>query len=519
MAIGSYYDVYNVEEYKKRVSDIANGISELKTGSFYFEAKNQVKQQIENLKSKEEKIFSILKVKNIEELNSRLEEYKKAVLNLSGPALNQAFIGIIRRKNESEFEAFREAVLSVIQEDLLKNKSIEEIGIEEAQRRVLDFLNRGLSRSGNIKYRSTSGMTKEGFFPASFTSAQQKRWESLLLEKYSDRPKIKKYIDVKVTSDRNSMRAEFSWDEITEQLTQEEARDRLYSDEINEINRKIKDLILSKVGEDKFLVSQIIDYVLSENRLVFFVGENYNDIIGLLGEIQGLYYISKFLGDDFATALSWRGGVIGADGRKPHQDILLEKFGIQVKNTTRDALIGMGDIGFSSANIKVILNRIGISQEATNVFLNYYGTLGFNVEYHRDRRRRKGTQYLPGLRRTDKNASTFANERKRLLSFQKDIDTLLSLFSSSLMYLDVAEEGEKMDANSLFLLGGIAFQTASQILSEVLEDLEKDEKRFKMNATFKSDRNIIDALNSGSRDNNYSNMVIDNIKLTSSFRF
>jgi len=36
MAIGSYYDVYTVEEYEKRVNNIATSIIELGNGNFFF---------------------------------------------------------------------------------------------------------------------------------------------------------------------------------------------------------------------------------------------------------------------------------------------------------------------------------------------------------------------------------------------------------------------------------------------------------------------------------------------------
>jgi len=36
MAIGKYEDVYNVDEYEKRVANIASSIASLSGGNFYF---------------------------------------------------------------------------------------------------------------------------------------------------------------------------------------------------------------------------------------------------------------------------------------------------------------------------------------------------------------------------------------------------------------------------------------------------------------------------------------------------
>ena len=91
------------------------------------------------------------------------------------------------------------------------------------------------------------------------------------------------------------MQATFTWSTITEDLTPTEAKERLTENEINEINLKIKTLILSKINNDVELISKIIDYILSKDKTAFFVGKNINDITGILGEIQGLYYLSKFL--------------------------------------------------------------------------------------------------------------------------------------------------------------------------------------------------------------------------------
>ena len=74
MAIGSYYDVYNVDSYERRVSNISQSIASLSSGDFYFDARNQLIAQIDILKTKEQKLFNLLGVSSIEELNKALQE-------------------------------------------------------------------------------------------------------------------------------------------------------------------------------------------------------------------------------------------------------------------------------------------------------------------------------------------------------------------------------------------------------------------------------------------------------------
>ena len=516
MAISNYYDVYNVKDYRIRVNDLDNSINNLINSNFYTDAINDVKHQIEILKEKEKKIFTALGVNNIQQLNAQLEKYKKAVLNLSGAGLNQTFIAILKEKNQEKYEAFNEAVMSIINDDLFKNEVIDQLGVE-GKKIILKALNSGLNRKGNTEFRAGKGITNQGIFPASFTKKQKKRWEKLFEEKYSHNPKVQKYLQITTTSKKNQMRASFTWSAITEDLTPTEAKERLTESEIKNINNRMKGFILSKINDDKELVGKIIDHVISKNNTVFFVGENTNDIIGILGEIQGLYYLSKFLGGNLTKALSWRGGTFGGDkGKKPHQDILLNGLGIQVKNTINDTL---GRVDFTENNIDTFLDKINLSADAKNIFLNFYGTVAFNVEYHVDRRKKRGSQYVSGLNLKAKNAKEFSNLRGKLLSFESDINTLLSLFGATYMYLDVAEQGKKLDANTLFLLGGVAFQTASQILSDILEDLDTNKSRFRVDMKSKESKNIIDALNSESRSPNYSDILINDIKLTSSFLF
>ena len=156
----------------------------------------------------------------------------------------------------------------------------------------------------------------------------------------------------------------------------------------------------------QLLISLIVDHVLQQEPHAFFVGKNVNEITGILGEIQGLFYISTFLRSKNSNAnLIWKGGKIsGNSSHKPHQDLLLdEKFGIQVKNTTKDILNEQSKVGFSENTLDYLLSsKLNLNENIIEIFRTYYGTLNFNVPYHRD----EGI-YLPEIRETDKNALKF----------------------------------------------------------------------------------------------------------------
>ena len=159
-----------------------------------------------------------------------------------------------------------------------------------------------------------------------------------------------------------------------------------------------------------------------------------------------------------------------------------------------------------------MLNKTGLSEEAKNVFYNFYGTKEFNVPYHRE-----GKKYLSGLRESDNGAMEYKASRQTLENCEKDIEELLSLFAASFMYMDIAEDFSLTDANVLYLVGGTAFYAASSILQQILDELEAEVKSFKITSSTTLGYNIIDALNSGKRD--YSSAMQANVRLTSSYKF
>ena len=516
MALGTYKDVYTVPEFTQRVNNIQTSIFGLKNGEFLTSAKSKVQDQIKILKDKERQLiskFQIDGVKTIEDLNRHLNEYRKVTLNLNGSALVQTFTGILEAENAREFDIFNQRVMQKINA-LLEDKPFEEKTMDWAYEKAMEYLNQNFASAKGIdtSYRSKKGYTKEGIYPANFTKEQKKRWKKLIAEETRPDGIDPSQWEMELFSSTDELTMTFNWFSVTGKKTQLEAQ-KMSDEEIRIINDQIKQAIMMQTN-DPSLIGDIIEHILAQNKFVFFVGKNVKDITGILGEIQGLYYLSKLFGGANVTKIpsniQWRGGTFsGANTTKPHQDILFDTFGIQVKNSTKETI---GSINFANASIETMLDKTDISEEAKNVFYNYYGTKEFNVPYHKE-----GKKYLSGLRETDNGAQEYKVSRSNLENCEKDIEELLSLFAASFMYMDIAENFSLNDANVLYLIGGTAFYAASQILQQILDELQREEKSFRITSSTTLGYDIIDALNSGKKD--YSSSMQANVRLTSSFKF
>ena len=552
----SYSDVYRVAAYGPRVEEIGKEIENQKSMAegAVFLAKQKIEEQIDILKNKEAQIFSLLNVKDINELNDRLKELQRATMNFNGSALYSNFIGILEAQNQREYIAFDKAVNEVINKEILNDVDnyIDKEGKNTIVQRVLEFLNtEGFTKNTRTShiYYSEKGMSTVQFFPNSFTKHQQKKWKEIL-RGYA---KKEGYVNAKnwdliVTTHDDSLEVDFTWfDAISNKgkkpLTKEEARllEAEGKIDINKINETVKNRILEYVGEDRNLINDIIDEILAtpNGRYGFFVGKNTNAIEGILGEIQGMYYIRKLLGPN--ATVRWRGGTNeGKNSVNPHQDLqinsILGEFGIQIKNTSSELEIKNDlkikdnkrvdkNVTFTKGTMSNIISRISqitqIDDGLQGLLETYYGTLKFNVPYHRDRRRKSGQIFQPGLRMRDKNAPQYKELHEQLLGYQTQIDSLLSIFSAAFMYLDIFNFEQGGDFNSLFLIGGAAFITASSVLETVLNDLKDEvtEPHFSMVLETSSNATIIEALNSRKKDTPYTQAVLADIKLTSSYKF
>ena len=525
MVLSSYTDVYKLEDYQKRVQDISAETAMAISGDIKTQGKMRIQAQIDILRQKERQIFDLLKVKSVEELNQRILEYKNTVINFSGAGLYEEFIGILQAENAEEYDDFQKAVQEILGQEYF-NQEGNQIVVQEAGKKALTVLNEGLSRS---KYTSQKGYSGGKIQISRFTQWQKKRWKELFATRfYESHPKAKAYVDKHMKNfspNVNSSNTEdaygfsinsvLTWKTGTQGLKPSEAK-KIYpigSKELNFINMRMTNFIIQRVPQDQELIRSIINHILRQEPYAFFIGDNEKDITGLLGEITGLYYISKMFGGFTQEVLSWRGGTHSGDSNmKPHQDIILKGLGIQVKNSVEEQI---KTISFSEASIETMLQKAQLPESVKNIFLNFYGTQAFNIPYH------KGNGgYINGAPTPVTDKFKIFQEWKDSLDKNEDmIERLLSLSAAFFLYMDVYSDTAGMDANTLFLLGGTTFQTAANVLQAIIDTIDQEERNFGIRSSYKADRNIVSALNDGSRSPNYSQAVLDNIELKSSYDF
>lgn len=262
------------------------------------------------------------------------------------------------------------------------------------------------------------------------------------------------------------------------------------------------------------------------------------NLIGRLGEIQSLYYL-LCLTDGKGT---WVGGL-----NNPHADLTFEgffkdemvKFGIQVKNTTRDVTdysvffknfstsSSNGNSAYSAArdietNLTTMI-RSDFTSDAissfnmmssslfgsTGIFPNQnnmldiassiFGMYGFNVEYG-------WSDTRPRVYKEQSNPD-FHPVRNRIEDLTNKLNRILSIMSSSVMYMQQADQMQQ-DSNTIYIIGGTTIISAATILHQIAKELRSEvsykDSSFKFSSSNSStivnvlnDKKSISSLNMG----------------------
>lgn len=308
------------------------------------------------------------------------------------------------------------------------------------------------------------------------------------------------------------------------------------------IVKKVKDFLKEKIknqNSDKTFIECVDEVIDRAANVDLFAGENApKKLTGLLGEIQGLYYIRSIIKNKKIdkASVDWM-ATEAVSGKQPHADLLLKTalgdFGIQVKNTTISA--ARQEISFQSFKSKMLkLTDAGATFEMPNVFSNYVdlskdsemfeaiSTLimmeNFNIPYVWE----NGKAY----KATMAEVPTFEPTGIAIIEAAKMAEKAFNMYAASLMYMQLSNE-VNLDAggsNSLYLVGGSLAITSASILIDIINNLEKSIQSFKLSVSvhqreddkskFKGDQTIVDFLNSSG--SHVGNMYVT---LSSSYTF
>lgn len=492
--------------------------------------KNELNQQIENLRKQEQIFLEAVNASSIQVVNQRIQQYRQdypKIKNLSGPSLYKEFL-----KSIEVSQAYLEDQQQKEFVDFFSRVSVEGLdpSVDFAKwfQTILNSVDIG-SKGGIHKTAAYKGETEiKNVLLKKLTKQQQARVKQFMRGgalKQNSKHKIS------VSQENDSVLVTFStqdWANLTDgqkaSQIQEQLQKGILSQEwLEDRVTKIYDLIISKGPSHNIHFINATREIIFDPETktkIFYGGNMLNGITGLLGEIQGMFFIKSLLGEanNVEGAVEWVGGK-----GNPHEDLILHSLGkmvgIQVKNSYKDVeKIGkMEDISFmnrAAQGFDSVVKRIGAADYQD--ILSIYEMEAFNIEYIIE----------DGIYKKGDN-DAFKPTRDNIVFLAREADRIMALFAGALMYMAVGEGFTDIETgNSVYVLGGATLKLASEILVSLFKKLENYEKDigFKISAHFEKGAsqvgNIVDYFNSNKASRGTSvSKALGNLFLTSSFTF
>lgn len=304
-------------------------------------------------------------------------------------------------------------------------------------------------------------------------------------------------------------------------------------DLVDKINLAYRKKILETCsGANQSYLKQAIDKVIKHS------GGNYWDhalglfqstgkgLTGVLGEIQAIYFILEISDGKLLNKVDWLGGI-----NNPHTDILLNEFGGQVKNTTRDInkldyTANFQEFGiskknrqlFNNTNIYNMLNTdqaiislkgMGLPISLATAIETILGMEGFNIEYQRassskgsSSNKRKHRKTGGVWRAFPESNETFKETRNKIVVMANECQKIMGYFAANMMYMQIAETSNG-DSNTFFVAAGANIISAATIIGGMIQELKDGLKRFSKFQTSFTAKNskggftIVDMINNG----------------------
>lgn len=247
---------------------------------------------------------------------------------------------------------------------------------------------------------------------------------------------------------------------------------------------------------------QAIKDIITGYPASLFVGGNEQGVIGILGEIQGLYYVYSIMGDknpsiDPATIAQWIGGdTTAGSGAKTGADIIMKigehlGYGIQVKNSM-DTTSSTTFSDYMLSNTKQSdfaqqMINFGIDPAIVQAIEDVFIMKGFNIGYHYE-----GFVAVEGTPMGEKAPEYYADYSQimELIQRAQQFMALAAAMIMRIQYLD--GQGFNNESNTLWIIGGTAMISAAQILNDLIDQIEnvKGANAFRTSsATYLNDSN------------------------------
>ena len=533
---------YKTNEFEKSVNSIQEQISRLKNNLNIEIYKNDLNNIIQKAREREKGILSSFnneEIKSMDDLRKHLLNFKKDVIEFSNQKIAPIYYDY-KEAMDATMQDFSNQINYIIQKDIMPaiDKAVKKNLIsttEQVEQFYLQWLHQQSFGSG--RFSSTTGLITDGLkikkiIANALSPAQLKSWEYIMNKKISAINLEKKEKIGRSIEKQRQLKIEKFRQEVSQTIgssTQDKTTIGWYwatnikKDQNEKLNILVNEIINMAKPQSQGIIRAIIQHMLNQNPNAFYAGENAKDIVGILGEIQGTYYILKFKGiEDEITAkqelgksIIWRGGTI-QDKAKPHTDILINGIaGVQVKNTIKNQI---GNISFRKASIKTILDDLNmLSDGAKQGIANYFSTKSFNIPYDID----KSGKYIRSAQPMESiNKQKYLNNRDKLKNLQFDVEQLLYIAATSLMYLDINENFSGKDLNFLYLIGGSAVYSAAEILEQLQKSIDTKHS-FKINEKYSLDNyTIVEAFNEKNRKaHTTTDKILEKLVLTSSFNF
>ena len=325
---------------------------------------------------------------------------------------------------------------------------------------------------------------------------------------------LKPFLEVMAPSDAKGTKAEKAALAYFEGLPpdkKEQETQRLVSRATEYFDRffDINSLDATRAEQLRGKFNQAIYDIVYNYPASLFVGRNEQGVIGILGEIQGLYYIYSILGDlnpqiDPKTLIEWIGGDTGAGGGvKTGADLIVkisEKlgYGIQIKNSMDlTGETSFSDFVLTNDNSSAFFTQLvgfGIDSSIVSALEDVFTMKSFNIGYHK-----AGTIAVKGAPKGP-NATVYLGTYSKLLELVDRANRYMAIAAAMIMRIQYLQQQNFMQTNTLWIVGGTAIISAAQILDDLIKqvDGELNGNMFRSSATTKfgdTGFTIVDYLN------------------------